>query len=244
MPLDPVLVQEARAWLTPSDTAAQTNRIAVYHSEITWLSLRNEWTTLDRMFRTLEGTFPGLRIRVAADSVLADEVAWMAYYRARCLLGLGKGEEGIPWIDSSLAWLIPSLKEGQALRENAVSLLIRITQEMVEKKAFARAETYLLRYPALSREDADFRTHLAWFYGKRSSQAFSKSDWVAAAADLEKAIPYAGADNVQTLRNNLAATYYNRAVAFYNSGDKAKAGDTLRRCLEKVPDAKACREGF
>jgi tetratricopeptide (TPR) repeat protein len=232
---------EGRAWADPGDLDAQMNRIGLYASEYKVLSANGDWKTLERMYRLVAPTLPGLRRTWDRETEFSNHIAWQPYCYATTLHGLGRDAEALPWIDSSLAWLRPEAKEGKPLKGNNAALLMLITRGLAERKDYATAERYLLRYPALLREDENFQSQLAWVYQEEAMQAWERKDWQSAADIFAKALASAPKSFRKPIQENLATAYLNMAAARQNEGDWPKARAALRTCLEKVPDASKCR---
>ena len=232
---------EARAWTDPAGADGQVNRIALYASEYKSLSEKGDWKSLERMYRVVSPSFTPLRKTWAADAELANHIAWHAYYFANVLRGVGRIPEAFNWIDSSLAWLRLDAKEGALLKSNNTAVICMITRELAERKEFASAEGDLLRYPTLLREDDNFKSQITWVYQEWAAQAWERKDWEGAAALFGKALAYAPKQFRKPVQDNMASAYLNKAVGLQNEGDWPKAKAALRKCLEKVPEARKCK---
>jgi hypothetical protein len=232
---------EARAWTYPADREGQVNRIAFFASEFKFLSGKGEWAVLERMYRTVAPSFPALRKKWEADSALANHVAWQAFCNASVLHELGRIPEAFPWIDSSLAWLSMDAADGAILKSNNVARIGRMARDLGERKEFSAAEGYLLRYPGLLREDKNLRAQMTWLYQAWAMQACERKEWEAAAALFGKSLEYAAKEYRKPIRDNVAVAYLNIAAQHQNDGDWPKAREVLRKCLDKVPEAKKCQ---
>ena len=233
-------IMEAGAWTMPEDPVAQGDRMAVYELEYRYLSSRKEWAVLDRMFLAIGPLMPGIHARMASDPARADHPAWLAYSRAQTDRESGRLEDAIAWGDSALAWIPPQGDSAGIIHGNVMGVLMKVSQAMAEAGRIAAAETLLLRYPVFLDDSLPYRSNLAWVYSKLSHAAWAKKDWAGVIAALEKGVVYARTEDKAPMRDNLAGAYYNRALGFKTRGEDRKAEETLRRCREKAPGAKAC----
>lgn len=240
-PADRRRLIEARAWCAPSDPDAQLNRIALFAAEYRFLSAKSDWSTLDRLYRAVSPSFSALRQTLGSEDGFANRLAWQAFYRANVSQNSSRIPEAFSWIDSSLAWLRPEADEGKVLGGNNASLIIIITRAMAERKEFAAAEGYVLRYPGILRGDKNFQSHLTWVYQEWAMQAWERKDWEAVAAIFGKSLAHAPGEYRKSVQDNLATAYLNMAAELQNQGDWPKARAALKQCLEKVPEARKCR---
>jgi tetratricopeptide (TPR) repeat protein len=233
---------EARAWIDPGNRDAHANRLAFLSAEYKALSDRGDWKPLDRMYRLLADSLPALRRAWDGEPELANHIAWLPFCHANTLHHLGRNDEALPRIDSSLAWLRPDASEGAILKSNNASLLILITREMVEKGEYPQAEARLLRYPDLLRDDANLRSQMTWINQEHAMRAWKRQDWQAAADLFTKSLRYSPEEYRKPIQENLAAAYFNMSLAFRNAGQDSQARAILKKCRTEVPDAPKCRE--
>lgn len=233
---------EARAWIDPRNRDAQANRLAFLSAEYKAVSDRGDWKTLDRMYRLLEDSAPALRRAWDGDPELANHIAWLPFSHAITLHHLGRNDEALPRLDSSLAWLRADASEGAKLKSNNASLLILITRDMAEKGGYPQAEARLLRYPDLLRDDASLRSQMTWIIQEHAMGAWKRGDWRAAADLFAKSLRYSPEEYRKPIRENLAAAYFNMAVTYRNSGQDSKARAILEKCRSEAPDVPRCRE--
>jgi tetratricopeptide (TPR) repeat protein len=233
---------EARAFIDPGNRDAQANRLAFLSAEYKALSDRGDWKSLDRMYRLLAGSLPALRRAWEGDPELANHIAWLPFSHANTLYHLGRNDEALRRIDSSLAWLRPDASEGAKLKSNNASLLILITRDMAGKGEYPQAEARLLRYPELLRDDANLRTQMTWIGQEHALRAWKREDWQAAADLFAKSLRYSPEEYRKPIRENLAAAYFNMAVTLRNAGQDSQARAILEKCRAEVPDVPKCRE--
>lgn len=239
-------VLECGAWVVPADRGALVDRIAVWEAEFQYLSGRGQWGQAHRMFGIIAPLLPETHLRLAAvyDSARNDHPAWLAYSRARSALETGNTDEAIAHCDTALAWIPTGGDAAGAIRGNAMGLLMRVSQKHVEAGRFPEAERLLLKYPAFAKDSSEYRGNLAWFYANWSQAAWKKSDWIAAIDRIEKGLAYARPSEAASLEQDLGGAYFNRALAYRNRGDSHAAAETLKHCRDRVPRAKACRQGL
>jgi hypothetical protein len=148
----------------------------------------------------------------------------------------------LAWSDTALAWTPSGFDTAGAIRGNVMGLIIRVSQRDVDAGRFAAAERLLLGYPDFVRDSLDYRGNLSWVYSKWSHATWEKKDWAATIDHIEKSLLYVRRQDAAPLEKNLAGAFFNRALAYRNSGERGKADALMRRCRERLPRAKACRE--
>lgn len=235
-------VHEARAWVDPGNAQAQVDRVSVWELENRYLSGRREWEAADRMFRAIVPLLPEAHARLAMDPGHRDHPAWLAYARARAGFEVGRRNEALAWSDTALAWTPAGFDTAGTIRGNVMGLIIRVSQRDVDGGRFAAAERLLLGYPDFVRDSLDYRGNLSWVYSKWSHATWEKKDWAATIDHIEKSLLYVRRRDAESLEKNLAGAFFNRALAYRNSGERGKADALLRECRERLPRAKACRE--
>jgi tetratricopeptide (TPR) repeat protein len=240
-PADRRRLIEARAWCAQEDLDAQLNRIALFAAEYKTLSAKKDWATLDRLYRVVSPSFSSLHKAWNSETGFSNHLAWQAFYRANTLQNSSRIPESFSWIDTSLAWARPEAKDGPVLKSNNASLIIIITRTLAERKEFASAEAYVLRYPAILRGDKNFRSHLTWLYQEWGMQEWDRKDWQAVADIFGKSLIHAPAEYRKPVQDNLATAYLNMTAELQNQGDWPKARAALKKCLEQVPEARKCK---
>ena len=233
-------VAEARALLAPLDREAQQNRLDLYNTEYLWLKRRKDFAALERMWSKVKPVLSGVRANFAGDDEMMNRLAWAWFEYAATLHELGRGAEGIAYVDSSLACVRKGEKQGAVVFANDAALIQMVAAGRAEKGDFAAAETLLLRYPALAAEDAGLRRTLAWLYNKWAVALWNKEDWQGAIAKFEKQKGAGGAGERKSVMDNMTNAYLNWAAGLQNQGDWPGVRTVLSHCVDKT-QARKCR---
>lgn len=233
-------VAEARAFLAPLDREAQLNRLDLYNTEYLWLKKRKDFATAEAMWSKVKPVLSGVRAHFSGDDGMMNHLAWAWFEYASTLNELGRGPEGIPYVDSSLACVRKGEKQGPAVFANDVALIQMVAAGRAEKDDFPAAEALLLRYPELAREDAGFRRTQAWLYSKWAVALWNREDWEGAIAKFERQKEAGGAGERKGALDNMTNAYLNWAAGFQNRGDWPGVRAVLTRCVEKT-QARKCR---
>lgn len=231
---------EARAYIAPKDREAQQNRLDLYNTEYLWLKKRKDFATLETMWTKVKPVLSEVRANFAGDDEMVNHLAWAWFEYASTLNELGRGMEGIPYVDSSLACVRPGEKQGPAVLANDAALIQVVAAAQAEKGDFPAAETLLLRYPDLAKEDAGFRRSLAWLYNKWAVDLWNREDWEGAIAKFERQKEAGGPGERKSVMDNMVNAYLNWAAGFQNQGDWPGVRGVLGKCVERTA-ARKCR---
>lgn len=231
---------EARAFIAPKDREAQQNRLDLYNTEYLWLKRSKDFATVEAMWSKVKPVLTEVRGNFAGDDEMTNHLAWAWFEYASTLNELGRGPEGIPYVDSSLACVRKGGKQGPAVFGNDVALIQAVAAGRAEKGELAEAETLLLRYPEIAKEDASYRRTLAWLYNKWAVTLWNKEDWEGAIAKFERQKEAGEVGERKSVMDNMINAYLNWAVGFQNQSDWPGVRSVLAKCVEKT-QARKCR---
>lgn len=233
-------LMEARAYMAPGDREGQSNRFAVWAFENEWLAKRKDHKTLAAMYAAVQPELTAARIRWKDDPELCNRVAWAWYGRASALKELGKGEEGLAYVDSLFAAVRVEEKNGPPVKRNGMALVQMTAVELAEKDEYVRSESVLARFPALESQP-EFRKTRAWLYSRWAADRWNAEDWAGAIAKMERQKDWAGLDQRKAIMDNSVKAYLNWASGHEQAGEWTKTRDVLAQCAEKTAD-KRCRD--
>lgn len=234
-------LQEARGYIAGVEREAQLGRLNFYNAEYLYLKERKDFATLGRMFSTVTPEFPKIRRGRQDDAEMSNRLAWAYHEHAFVLNELGRGLQGLPLVDSSLACLRKEEEHGPPVYGNNVGLVQTMAGNLGEKKKFSEAEAVLKRYPGLVKEEPAFRKTLVWLYNKWAVDLWNKEDWEGALARFEQQKEVSILSERKAVMDNMTNAYINWAAGFQNQGDWPKTRQVLARCVDRLPEARKCR---
>ncbi|MCX7023998.1 MAG: hypothetical protein NT080_05190 [Spirochaetes bacterium] len=166
-------------------------------------------------------------LRASVLNPLADLVRAKAWDNAEALLRRAGGR------------LPPEMLETarRSLREARVTDTVR-TRPFAEADAVAAAA-----FADGTIDAARYREFVEYLYDNAANESASRSDWLAAAAVLERGLAKVPGSailirNLEAMRNNWIAETHNRFAALYNAGRFAEAEALVERALALQPGAK------
>lgn len=239
--VDRCRLEEARGYIDGGARDAQLGRLNFYNAEYLYLKERKDFAALERMFSTVTPAFPEIRRGWKDDAGMSNRLAWAYHEHAYVLNELGRGLEGLPLVDSSLACLRKEEEHGPPVYGNNVGLVQTMAGKLGEEKKFSEAEAVLKRFPGLATEEPAFRKTFAWLYNKWAVDLWNKEDWEGTLARFEQQKEVSILSERKAVMDNMTNAYLNWAAGFQNEGDWPKTRQVLARCMDRLPEARKCR---
>ena len=184
---DTLRLFELAALVDPDNVELQHNRLAAYSNEANRLMEAKAMRTMARLFDVVSPALADLGARVRT-AELARLLSWLRWYHGHALSVVGRRDQARAIMDAGIERIDPAWSDAELLRNNYLSLLVRLFGERIDAKDFAGAEAIAMAHRAVCLADDVCHGNLGILYLNWAAEQYNAGHRPAARQVLQTCV--------------------------------------------------------